>query len=161
GAPERGIGVAKPSPDPGRKAPHHDGGQLSPSRAALAQSLEGSGPLANLELGQVDALPEAGIVQFGDTGLDRIVEAFEPGLSLGDRDALAVDFRFKLPARVVGTVGHRLKNRNEALGSEDLLLDGLDHHLVDLVHADRMTAAGALGGALGAGQVLVASTLSG
>nr|WP_244446222.1 hypothetical protein [Devosia riboflavina] len=125
------------------------------------QNLEVGVSFPNLELGQINPCLELWVPHFGDTGLDGIIETVEPGLGFANRPTLTVDFGFELLPRIVSAVGHGFEYGGEPAGCEHLVLHGLDDQFIDLVHADGMAAACALGGALGASQVFVLPALAG
>jgi len=56
---------------------------------ALPQRIERAGAVTNLELGWIDGLLEASVVQSGNAGFNGVAEAIERCLGVGHCDALA------------------------------------------------------------------------
>src|SRR5690554_3503078 len=126
-ASEGRISIAESSPHSGRKAADHGRRQFSLGTATLTQGGKIGSPFPNLQLGEINALLEPGIVQFGYTSLDGIIETVKPCLGFAGRDTLTINLGFELQPRSVSPFRHRFQDGAESLGLEDLLLDRVDN----------------------------------
>ncbi|GEM_PF-6729830 len=98
-ASEGRIRITKPPADARRKAADHGRRQFSLGTATLTQGGKIGSPFPNLQLGEINALLERGIVYFGDASLDGIIETVKPCLGFAGRDTLTIDLGFELQAR--------------------------------------------------------------